>query len=989
MPTVLTLLGRPRVAHEAALYDVPAERRCQLLLALAVRRGWVARSELAALLWPEHRSELAAANLRKALHLARDLPWAGALEITAGALRFCVATDVHDVERAAREGRVVDALALCRGELLDGMDDASGAAWSEWLGAERAQHDRRVRQLQRSRLTQLEADPAQALELARRLLDADPLDEDAVVALLAAQRQLGLTQAQRESYRDFSVRLDEDLGVGPSLRVRAQLHEAAAPSSEQGLFGRAREQGEIDALLARADCRLLTLTGPGGVGKSVLLKHALRRLELQFADGALWIALDDLRDVVQATARIAAELGLAPDPRQQHTLPSICAHLATRQVLLALDNAEHLPALAGLVLRLLEGAAGLKICITSRIRLAVAGEWVLPLGGLALAPAQAAAHETLGCDAARLFVAAAAAVRPGFDAGTQAAAIGALVRSVGGLPLAILLAADWVRLLPAAEIVRELESSLDLLDSGADEGEERPEHRSMRATFELSWKTLAAREQQVLAELSVFVGGFTRRAAGEVTGAPLVLLAALADKSLLQMPAHGRCSLHPLIRRFAIDKLGTERLQSAQRRHAHWYLSELARVGRDAVKGDLRMLDEIDADLENCRHAWRWAVAHGECDLIAAGAVTLMRYFELRGRTLEGLELLIDAHAATCSAADPPPACAAALCASIAHLQIRMYRLDEAASFARRGIAFARAAPARAPLALCLNVLGLCHNSHGRYPQARRFLEQAMRQARAAADMRTATAAQSNLAIVLIALGEYDSARRSMLELLAQQREWGDWVRVASLLNNLAALHTMRGDWEQARERVDEGIEVAQAHGISQAQPQLFVNRAELSLQLRGDDEAELAIAQALEVAREFGNRGAEGKALLLLAQLATRRRAFAAARGHLQQSLACPPVAQNPPLQVEWLFAVAYLRAAQGETGAAATLLGTLLARADIEPVARSRAQDWLAARPDDPADPPEPNAALPDLLRRCAAELAFPMPCAPGTERGGTSGD
>ena len=208
MSVYLHLLGRPQVDHAGARFGLPAERRCQLLLLLALRHAWVARTELAALFWPGHRPELAATNLRKALHFARVLPWAEALETQGNAVRFVVATDLREVEQAMREGRIVDALRRCRGELFDGMDDGSNPAWTDWLDGERAQHARRWQDLTRARLAQLEALPHEAAAFARRLLDADPLDEDAVVALLAAQRELGAFDEQREAYRSFAMRLE-------------------------------------------------------------------------------------------------------------------------------------------------------------------------------------------------------------------------------------------------------------------------------------------------------------------------------------------------------------------------------------------------------------------------------------------------------------------------------------------------------------------------------------------------------------------------------------------------------------------------------------------------------------------------------------------------------------------------------------------------------------------------------------------------------------
>jgi DNA-binding SARP family transcriptional activator/tetratricopeptide (TPR) repeat protein len=977
--TMLTLLGRPCVVHDGAAHELPAERRCQVLALLALRREWVARGELAALFWPGQRSELAATNLRKALHFARALPWAAALEAPPGALRFQMATDVQAVEAAHREGRIADALAHCRGTLLDGMDDTSNQAWTDWLVSERARHVRRVHELHCARLTQLEGQPEACIALARELLGADPLDEDAVVALLGAQRALGRLAEQREAYRSFELRLAEELGVEPSSRVRRQLREApSAPSAggaEAGgaggsFFGRAKELDELADRLARDDCRLLTVIGPGGVGKSTLLKHALRRIEPRFADAALWIALDDLQDIAQVPVRIAAELKLTLTA-QQELLPPICAHFASRQMLLVFDNGEHLPGLGELALRLLNAAPRLKVCVTSRARLGAQGEWLLPLAGLEVPGSRATPRELLANDAVRLFVASASAVTPAFDAPAQAAAIGALVRAIQGLPLAILLAADWVRLLPVAEIVQELEASLDVLDSGDAEGEERPEHRSMRATFERSWQMLATREQNALATLSVFVGTFSRQAAQDVAGAALPLLAALADKSLLQMPGGGRCSLHPLIRQFSIGKLGAEEYAQASHRHADWFMPLLTRLGRGVERGDLRSLDAIEDDLENCRQAWRWAVSMRRTDSLAACASVLMRFFEVRGRTLEGLDLLLEAQAAVCNGPAPPPACAANLSASIAHLQFRMYRLDEAAASARRGLVYARAAASRAAHARCLNVLGICHYLWGKNLQAKRFYEQAVRQAHAANDTHTVSAAQSNLAMIEKELGNYDSAEQSMLAVLGRQREWGDWVRVVSLLNNLAAVYLARGKWLAARGCLDEGIQLCDAHGIEQVRPHLLVNLALVSCYVADDDEAQRLSRQALAVARALAERGAEAPALINLVRLAVRRGDCVEAGKHLHEAIASSASMQNPSVQLDCVLAFATIRAAQGQAHCAAALLRYFLARPQIEPVGRAEAEACLAGLPGDAANTPAPDIALALLVQDIADEL------------------
>ena len=272
MSTSLRLFGRPAVMHAGATTELPAERRSQLLVVLAVRGTWVTRSELASLLWPDRASALALTNVRKALHGARAWPWADALEIQGSAVRLCIATDIQAFELALHEGRLVDAVRCGGAPLLDGLDDLTNAAWTEWLDGERAHHARRWHALTRARLRQLQSEPDEAITFARELLAADPLDEDAVVALLAGLAASGRLDEGHEVYRAYAERLTEELGVEPSLRVRqlvrhtARVGISAAPAVGDGFVGRARELEDLMALLARDGCRLLTVTGPGGAG---------------------------------------------------------------------------------------------------------------------------------------------------------------------------------------------------------------------------------------------------------------------------------------------------------------------------------------------------------------------------------------------------------------------------------------------------------------------------------------------------------------------------------------------------------------------------------------------------------------------------------------------------------------------------------------------------------------------------------------------------
>jgi hypothetical protein len=235
------------------------------------------------------------------------------------------------------------------------------------------------------------------VSLASRLLEDDPLDEDAAVALLAALGALGRVDEQRAAYRAYALRLDDELGVEPSQRVRRQMSEGASPAhaaraeatalsapAAGGLIGREHALQELAAALQHDACRVLTLSGPGGVGKSSVAKQALRGLQANFSDGAYWIALDDLHDAAQVVARLAVELRLPTQGPQQPQLLQVAEHLAEREALLVFDNAEHLAELPRLIERLIEHAPRLRVCATSRTRLGVRGERLLPLAGLAL-----------------------------------------------------------------------------------------------------------------------------------------------------------------------------------------------------------------------------------------------------------------------------------------------------------------------------------------------------------------------------------------------------------------------------------------------------------------------------------------------------------------------------------------------------------------------------------------------------------------------------
>jgi len=360
MLTYLRLFGRPDAEFDGASLALPVERRCQLLVLLALRRAWVGRAELANLFWPELSTERAYTNLRKVVHLARALPWASALELQSGALRFAVATDVHDFEMAIAEGHLDEALRLRRGELLSGFDAEAGTGWTTWLAQERERLQGAWREVALSRLSS-DLETADAIELSTKLLDADTLDEAALRVHMLALVRDGQTARARRVYKEFVARLQDDLGLPPSVELRA-LHDAlpssadvaarvepaAAAAPDDSFVGRGVELRQMASLLAQPDCRLVTLLGPGGVGKSRLARHGVATLAEHYADGSAYVPLEDASREEEACASLARELDV-PVATKGDPLDHIAQHLREREMLLALDNFEHLAAHASLL----------------------------------------------------------------------------------------------------------------------------------------------------------------------------------------------------------------------------------------------------------------------------------------------------------------------------------------------------------------------------------------------------------------------------------------------------------------------------------------------------------------------------------------------------------------------------------------------------------------------------------------------------------------
>jgi len=412
-----------------------------------------------------------------------------------------------------------------------------------------------------------------------------------------------------------------------------------APTS---FIGRSQEIEDISALLDDPACRLLTLVGPGGIGKTRLALEVASRKEAAFPDGVFPVMLAPLEcaeDILHAIAE-AMPFHFQQSDRDWHEQFFDYLHEkhAKRQ-LLVLDNFEHLLDGADVVSEILAATTGLKVLTTSREPLNLQEEWVRQIGGMSY-PERVNGEPLEHYSAVRLFVDRARRMRGDFDLREESGSVVEICRLVGGMPLAIELAASWLKTLRPADIAQEIQRSMDILATRSRNLPER--HRSIRSVFGHSWRLLSDDERDIFQKLSVFRGGFTRAAAEVIAGASLNTLAGLVDKSLVSLDADGRYVVHELLRQYGAEQMEAEQqTASVQRAFVDYYLGMLGQL-EDGIKAhhQIASLDAIQTEFENIRHAWQLAVQQRRFDALNQAVESLHFFGDMRGRYHEVVPLL-------------------------------------------------------------------------------------------------------------------------------------------------------------------------------------------------------------------------------------------------------------------------------------------------------------------------------------------------------------
>jgi predicted ATPase/DNA-binding CsgD family transcriptional regulator len=616
------------------------------------------------------------------------------------------------------------------------------------------------------------------------------------------------------------------------------------------LIGREQSLTDASALLNRDDVQLLTITGPGGIGKTRLAEEIASATADQFADGVVVVPLQAVRDPGLVVGSIARALGLFD--AEGDLVQRLITHVAGRQLLLVVDNFEQVVDAAPALGEIVAGSPSMKAVVTSRTRLRIGGEQELPLGPLDRE------------DALAVFLERARAVRPDFGPDeAELVASAEICEHLDCLPLAIELAAARVKLLSPSGILARLEHPLELLTSGSRDGPAR--HQTLRDTIGWSYELLGDAEQALFRGLSVFTGGCTLEAVEAVCGGGLETIGSLIDESLVRSDGE-RFSMLETIGEYATETLDTSgEAEERRRAHASYYLG----AARTATAG-LATPDQaiwrarLDADQGNLRAAIRWSLDHGDTETALELCALLSGFWLERGYLGEGRLWLDESLAAP---AEPSATRARALNANgvLSHYQGDYDRADELCGAA---LELFRALGDQKGVADAVTGLALVRRTRGDYRKAEALFEEALAINEELDDAAGTARTLYRIGIALMLEGDADRARPLFERSLELFRPLGDSTGIALDLQGLAFSRPPGLDSE-GHAHIEESLAILRALGDRRNVAKVLVVAADINADLGDTETAAAQLAEALTLFVEFGDRWFWGWSLEIAAPLA------------------------------------------------------------------------------------------------------------------------
>lgn len=621
------------------------------------------------------------------------------------------------------------------------------------------------------------------------------------------------------------------------------------PKYHTSFLGREREIHEVNALLDTSDCRIITLIGPGGIGKTRIAIEVATHQIHSFTDGVYFVALQPLKSVENIQSAIVEVLPLQLQDTGRNAEDQLIDYLREKRLLIIMDNFEHLVEGAELLTRLVQNSPKLKILATSREVLNLRLEWLRPVQGLTV-PATDTFHDS---DATRLFIERAKRVQPDFSADSERPHILKICEIVDGMPLAIELAAGWLHSITCAEVAHELQQNIDILTTKQRDRSVR--HRSIRAVFNHSWHLLNTAERRVLAYASVFRGGFTRSAAEFVSGASLGNLTALVEKSILYKTASGRYYIHELLRQYAEEQLHKgDETRDALDVHSQYYATHLLSMSRLEVlqQGIGHLVIEVD----NIRLAVETALKYGTPERFGKNYFHLYWLYEFNAWYEEGARTflaLVNAFEHVPKSEEQQLYLGGTL-SNYAWFLHRLNRDDEIEPIIARSIALLDGVDHKTPwygvAATLVFARALEHDVEIVIQRCLDIIEQFEK-----FNLDWAVAwIKNGLGERLNAFGRHDEALQQLVTALPIQRYYKMPLGILWCLEGLGRAHLELGNHMQAHQHIEEALEVANSHRWQYFECSLRVILGEIYTALGTYNLAKDEFISAFEFTRDMGD---------------------------------------------------------------------------------------------------------------------------------------
>jgi predicted ATPase/DNA-binding SARP family transcriptional activator len=815
MTVSVQLLGTAKVNLESHSVPFVSDKRFLLLAFLAFKNDWVSREQLASLFWSDTDSVSARKNLRHLLSRVRALDVVS-LEFQNEQVRWLVASDVAVFQQHLGAGDWAQAVRVYQGNLLSGLT-TDVTEFEDWLQQESETLQTAYREAALNYAKQLEAQNLfdDAAALLAKVLKIDLLAEDIVQAYLRVAAQAGHRLEALKLFESFKSMLSLELGLMPletTLQLAADLRlETRAvsqepiemlrnfPSQTSSFVGRDMDLSEIAAYFEQPEIRLLTLIGAGGMGKTRLAIQVALEQAKRFSDGATFVPLASVGEASALVPAIVSALGISVSGFEPQEL-QLKNYLAERNLLLVLDNFEHLLDGAGIVLELLGHCPNLRMIVTTREALNLQSEYLVDVIGLDVPKDASEKIEVF--DSVQLLLRSAKRVNPRFMLESEDKPfVIEICQMLQGSPLAIELASNWLRVLSLPEVASEIRKSLDFLSLNQPELATR--HRSIRAVFDSSWVLLTEEQKLALSKLSLLRGGFTIESAARVANATPRLLLGLVSKSLIGR-FETRFVMHETVRQYAAEYLEPAEKESA--------LLELSLLARDwalavAVYDPSRLLSEkimsFECEFENVAIAL-------ECSLqtnpqLCASIVYLPWYFWFAAaRKPLGLQWLTNL--LELPALQTQDATRANLLNTRSIVGMRMVSGDQRLNDAQTALEIASEVGDLKSQAQALLALGMALGDIGTLPRAIESLNAALALLKTVQDINLEADCRNELAFLHWSNNETELARQTFEDLIARCQVTGNKRSLANANANLAYVYATLGDLETAQHRLEQAI---------------------------------------------------------------------------------------------------------------------------------------------------------------------------------------